>query len=261
MIGRMKDLDSIPRRVGKRKPTLHKGEIYECSKNSKLIVLDYFDGQNVLIKFLDEFGYEKLTTASSVRKGLVKNPYERTLAGVGYVGVGPYIKGKAYTIWVGVISRCYDESQRYRYPSYSDCTVAEEWHNFQNFAKWFHSNPYYNEGWHLDKDLIKTGNREYGPDNCAFVPRELNMVLVQCGDYNDIGVTWSEDRQNWCAKISREGKVYNLGRFTDKTEALKVYKIEKEAHVKYLADKWKGFIDQKVYDNLMCLNINPEITL
>ena len=255
MISRMEDLQAMPRRIGKRKPSVHKGEVYECTKGSKLIVLDYFDGDNVLIKFLDGFGHEKLTTADSIRKGLVKNPYDRALCGVGYVGEGPYIKGKAYTIWAGIISRCYDESQRDRSPSYFDCLVDERWHNFQTFAEWFYTNPYYKIGWALDKDVMYYGNREYSPDKCAFIPQELNRVLVNCRGKVDLGITWVEEKNDWCAKIARSGKVYNLGHFKEKSDALTTYKLAKEAHVKMLAEKWKGQIDDKIYKSLINFTI------
>lgn len=251
MISRMKELDLIPRRKGTRKPTVQKGEVYECSSGTKLIVVDYFDGQNVLVKFLDEFGHEKLTSADSVRKGKVKNPFDKTLANVGYIGIGPYGIGIAYYIWAGIISRCYDESQRDRYPSYFDCTVDERWHNFQNFGEWFYNNNFYNSGWALDKDVMFYGNREYGPDTCAFLPQELNRVLVNCRDKIDLGITWVDEKKTWCAKISKESKVYNLGQFRNKADALMTYKLAKEAHVKSLAEKWRGHIDDRVYNSLM----------
>ena len=45
--------------------------------------------------------------------------------------------------------------------NYLDVTVCEEWHNFQNFAKWFYENYYEISGekMRLDKDILIKGNK------------------------------------------------------------------------------------------------------
>ena len=51
-----------------------------------------------------------------------------------------------------MIIRCYSNNYHQREPSYKECSVCEEWLNFQNFAKWWYIN-YFEEG-DLDKDLL-----------------------------------------------------------------------------------------------------------
>ena len=62
--------------------------------------------------------------------------------------------------------------------TYDDCVVCNEWHNLQNFAKWFEEN-YYEIGegrMHLDKDIICAGNKIYNPDMCIFVPQKNSFL-------------------------------------------------------------------------------------
>jgi hypothetical protein len=73
-----------------------------------------------------------------------------------------------------MLERCNSTRQK----SYSDCTIVEEWYNFQNFAKWAFEhlpNDYFERSYHLDKDIKVPGNRIYGPNTCQFVLAEENI--------------------------------------------------------------------------------------
>ena len=89
---------------------------------------------------------------------------------VGIIGEGIYvsrinsIRTKEYVAWDAMLQRCYDDKLHKRHPSYKDCTVCEEWLNFQNFAKWFNDNNI--DGCQLDKDLLIKGNKIYSPETC-----------------------------------------------------------------------------------------------
>lgn len=108
---------------------------------------------------------------------------KKTAFGVGYIGYGEFSSRldnkdtKAYTTWRNMLSRCYsDDNPRNR--SYNDCTVCEEWHNFQNFALWFYQNhPDNGKKYHLDKDKIVKGNRMYSPENCCFISPSENAII------------------------------------------------------------------------------------
>ena len=80
-----------------------------------------------------------------------------------------------------MLRRCYDEKLHKKYPTYIDCKVCEEWLNFQNFAKWYYNNYYEieNEKICLDKDILHKGNKIYSPDNCVFVPNNINVLFVK----------------------------------------------------------------------------------
>ena len=80
---------------------------------------------------------------SRVSIGKVKNPHHCSVVGIGFIGQGPYkpstkyISLKSYSTWVSMLQRCYSNITLERQPTYKGCVVVEEWHNFQNFAKWF----------------------------------------------------------------------------------------------------------------------------
>lgn len=76
--------------------------------------------------------------------------------------------------WLAMMRRCYDPKNN-RNKSYSDCSVCDEWKAFSVFERWYSQN--YVEGWHLDKDILVKGNREYSPDKCCFVPNEINCLF------------------------------------------------------------------------------------
>lgn len=91
-----------------------------------------------------------------------------------------------------MMNRCYGDKHKYSQYSYKGCTVCEEWHNYQNFAKWYEDN-YYNceEELELDKDIIIYGNKLYSPETCLFVPKLVNtsyrysmneIVRIACVD-------------------------------------------------------------------------------
>ena len=111
-------------------------------------IVRYGSNEDIDIEFLDEFHYIKEHQAySNFKSGGVKNPYDRDLYNVGYFGVGNYSSrdnGKmafAYKTWTGMIERCYLNKKAF--PAYyGKCEVCSEWHNYQNFAKWFEENKY-----------------------------------------------------------------------------------------------------------------------
>lgn len=50
--------------------------------------MKYINATNVEVKFLDKKGHITKTSASSLRRGSLKNPYFPSVCGVGYIGVG-----------------------------------------------------------------------------------------------------------------------------------------------------------------------------
>lgn len=108
--------------------------------------------------------------------------YDKSAYGVGYIGEGAYkISFKRvfyphYIYWRTMMKRCYSDHFHTQFPTYKDCSVVKDWHNFQNFAKWYDEN-YYEIGeemMHLDKDILVKGNKVYSPETCVFVPQSIN---------------------------------------------------------------------------------------
>lgn len=79
-----------------------------------------------------------------------------------------------YSLWYDMWCRVSDPIL---YPSYSDCSVSEDWRYFSNFLSWVNSQDW--EGKFLDKDLLVENNKIYSPKTCVFVSREINNFLVK----------------------------------------------------------------------------------
>ena len=82
-----------------------------------------------------------------------------------------------YHKWRDMRNRCYNEKYQIQQPSYKDCFVCEEWWTFSNFKKWMEQQNW--QGKQLDKDIICSGNREYGPKTCIFVTHWLNTLICE----------------------------------------------------------------------------------
>lgn len=199
-----------------------KGAVHTTKNNGKLIVIQYFNKNKVLVKF-DGYSHEITVRAHHIRKGLVKNYVRPSLYEVGFVGVGEYsIKKdrKAYDTWSGMLARCYCHKTQEKQPTYVGCSTDSYWHNFQNFARWFYEN--YEEGLHLDKDILEQGNKVYSEKMCVFVSRSINNIVNSNksirGKYK-LGVTFDPSRNKFMAS----GKGTTIGRFDTEDEAHKAY--------------------------------------
>lgn len=236
------------------------GEIYPSNQGDLFQIISYIDAYKIEIKFLDEVGYTRFARSGDIRLGKIENPFRRSVHGVGFMGVGPYSsKDKVMrSTWGHILERCYDiKTQAVKYPSYVGCYVNDSWHNFQEFGEFFTNDPFRQDGWRLDKDLVVFGNKEYGPTKCAFVPPELNNLLLDNpktrGDL-PLGVSMVSARVNkskpYFARVSSLNS-YISGYFTDAEEAFLFYKKNKEEEVKKRAMKYAGKVDPRVIENLM----------
>lgn len=147
-------------------------------------VLEYKDRHTVTVEFQDTFKYKTITTTQNIKKGQIKNPYMKTIYNIGYYGDGKYkarINNKKtlhYIKWFSMFNRCYNHKYHEKQPHYLGCSVSEEFHCFQDFAKWMDENWYeYDKMLELDKDLLIEGNKVYSPEACCFIPKEINNAL------------------------------------------------------------------------------------
>ena len=248
------------------------GEVRFNNQGLRMEIIQYNNSKDIMIKF--DNGYETKTRYTHFKTGKIKNPYVPSVYGVGYIGIGDYkgvdnnVKTIQYIYWTKMLERCYSERELKRKPTYIDKQVCEEWHNFQNFAKWFDDNYYEVDGerMHLDKDIIIKGNKIYSPETCVFVPNRINILFVKAnairGDY-PIGVTFDKDINKFrghMSMIDNYGKIKqkHLGCFNTPTEAFECYKIEKEKYIKEVADQYKDKIPKKLYDAMYSYEV--EIT-
>lgn len=171
----------------------YEGLIYETNEGHTIKILEYLGANKARIIFLDEFQHERTALISQIKKKSIKNPYHRGTVGVGYIGVGKYgttvensnKNNLCHIKWYGMLSRCYDEEYKSKHKTYENASVCEEWHNFQNFAKWFYENYYKveNEIMDLDKDILIKGNKTYSPETCVIIPQVINKLFMESTNY------------------------------------------------------------------------------
>ena len=180
-------------------------------------------------------------------------------------GVGVYERGeflarsggsitKEYTLWRGMLERCYSESRAPKIPTYFGCGASENFKVFQFFARWCQSQIGFKEGYHLDKDILFIGNKLYSEDTCVFVPRAVNNLLSSrrsnSGDFPR-GASFNKQKKKFQALINRDGKVCFVGWFRSADDAHNAYKKEKEVYVKEVANRYKDSIDPRAYASLI----------
>lgn len=242
------------------------GQVHKSQQGSEFTIVEIINRNNIVIEFNDNFKFRYSVRSVNLATGEINNPYFPSISGVGYLGVGNYAcsdydengvrtPAVAYTIWKEMIQRCYNEVRQETQPSYKGCSVNLIWHCYQNFAYWYYNNPYHQKGWHLDKDIIVRGNKEYGPLRCAFVPREVNYLMrssskERSGEY-PVGVNKHSSNGKFVARISKAGgKPIELIQTYNLEEAVRAYKLAKEEYLYSVGEKWQGLIDQRVVDSL-----------
>ena len=201
----------------------------------------------------------KKATRQSFRKGEIKCPYERRYYDVGYIGEGEYkaTENKKFTrhfnTWHNMIKRCYDDNVKKKYTTYIGCSVCEEWHNFQNFAKWYDENYYevQEEKMCLDKDILVKGNKIYSPSTCIFAPQRINTLFIKSdlsrGDL-PIGVQWDKKCNKYRIQTHINKKLTTIKRVDTIEEAFNIYKKVKENEIKNIAEQYKEWIPKELYD-------------
>jgi hypothetical protein len=242
------------------------GEVFKSKQGDFAKIVNYISRQKVSIIFEDGTIIHNVRYGN-LKKGSFKNP-NRSCRNKGFFGIGKYVSSKnnkinrSDKVWRGMMNRCYCEKEQDKRPSYKGCSVAEEWHNFQNFAKWYEDNwnPETMKGWHLDKDILVKGNKIYSPETCRLVPPAINGLFLKKNLNRGncpIGVSFNIKDNKYRACIMKDKRI-TLGRFKTPEEAFKCYKLHKEAYIKEVADKWKDLIDVKVYEAMY--NYKVEIT-
>ena len=156
-----------------------------------------------------------------------------------------YINGKIvrwcpyYDTWKGMLRRCYSEKYQSKKPTYKGCSVCDEWLTFSNFKNWMETQDY--KGKHLDKDLLKVGNRVYSPSLCVFVHHKINTFTTDRGnargDYM-LGVNWHEGVNQFLSRCCNPltGKREYLGLFLTEIEAHLAWKKQKHEFACQLAE-------------------------
>lgn len=221
-------------------------------------IIAYRKSDDIDIQFLDKYGYVfRNQTYSNFKSGCIKNPYDKSVYGIGYIGEGNYKVyidqdhlEPRYNVWRTLLGRCCTEKHREQFPAYADCEVCEEWLNYQTFSKWYEDNFYRvgTERMHIDKDILFKNNRLYSPDTCLLVPQRINMLFMK--KPNKYGLPNG-------IKPSTKGRYeakYNgkyLGIFNTLEEAELAHENEKRKAIKNVAEEYKPYIPEKLYKALL----------
>lgn len=232
---------------------------------SKMVIEKYNRSVDIWVKFL-EHGNLVHTSWYHFVRGDVKNPYDKSIYGVGFIGDGKFKtkdNGKStlhYHKWFDMLKRCYDERFHEKQPTYKDCEVYREWHNFQNFAKW-HTENYYtieDEVMCLDKDILNKGNKIYSPETCIYAPKSINSFFMSRRKSKDnLPYGISKYKDDYVARIRDKNKEHiYLGRFKTLEEAFLKYKNYKEKIIKDMAESYKGKIPLKLYEALVNYSVD-----
>ena len=237
-------------------------------------VIEWKDAFNVKVKWQD--GSESYTAWGHIVAGSIKPLFQPSVEGIGYIGEGRFIphsykhlpEGKEYApheiygYWIRMLTRCYNENEQKKKGtrSYVGCEVAEEWHNFQNFAEWCVANQYCGKLdrkgklWHLDKDILTEDNRVYRPECCTFVPNVVNSFFstTEIGNTGYLGVNYIKPatkgaKEGYIARCGdSEGVRQYLGYYGTPLEAYLAYRTAKITAAQELADKWEWKVDDRV---------------
>lgn len=159
------------------------GKIFKTNGGTNLKVLENKNSREVLIEFQDEFKFRRYVRRSSILSGGVKNPYAKTVCGVGMIGE---IKNGSshilYSRWKNMIRRCYDVKDK-DYLTYGakGVTISEEWKVFANYVNDVEKMSNYDNlvsnplNWEIDKDL--SGQNVYSSDSCIIIKKKDNLDI------------------------------------------------------------------------------------
>ena len=219
-------------------------------------IIKYVDSGNIDIELLDEHHcIKEHQTYSNFKKCSIKNPYHKSVFGIGYVGEGNYKtkeNGKFtifYQQWKNMLLRCYVKADRHR--PYEDAKVCDDWLNFQTFAKWYDEHYYeVNERLHIDKDIKVKDNNTYSPDTCMLVPQSINEVFKRnTKKTTDTDLPETIKRAGSKYKVEFRGK--NLGIYKTVEECFNKYNEVKKEYIKELVEKYNGIMPVDVRETLL----------
>ena len=135
----------------------------------------------------------------------------------------PELYKQAYSRWSNIHWRVEHD------PNYSGVTICTDWYIFSLFYKWYAEN--YSEGWQIDKDIL--GGNEYSPNNCIFVPCEVNLLYRDVKTSIQKGVV--KNNKGYQSQITIGGINQKLGTFETIEDASRAYETARTERIKALS--------------------------
>lgn len=199
--------------------------------------------------------WEKLRLEKELRKQ-EREDYKKYGVGIfvnhPIAGIVDRVTTNCYRTWDGMLAHCYNLNKS-SYSQYGGrgVTVCNEWHTFQNFAKWYES-VYKEDGWHIEKDILSaTEVPMYCPEACIFAPASINSFFATLPKD---GPSPSQQGNRWIIQNSREGKKFS-NCFNTEQEAINSYWEEKIKTALLLANEYEGRVDSRAISALR--NLTP----
>ncbi len=234
------------------------GRVFHNKYGETVTVSGFKSAKEVDVVF--QHGWCGTYQKNALINGVFKSPYSKTLCSFGFIGEGSHSSKDVlhYRHWHNMITRVFSESKLKRSTCYEGVSVCNAWANFQNFCNWCNSVKGFglrdDNGvlFNLDKDLL--GGFDYSPQNCVFIPTEINSFLTDRGKCRGnllIGVSLQGGRYK-----STCGWLKKAFYFDTEQEAFLKYKSEKELRAKQLAEYWKASISNEAYESLINFRVN-----
>lgn len=251
----------------RRSGSIQVGNIYHTNKYGDIRIIEYYNANNIIVEFCESHNRISVYYAA-IKNGNIKdrepvNPAYK-IYGVGVIGYGLYTSKTCpaiYRKWRLMLERCYDTNGRAKNPAYNDCAVCAEWHNFQNFAKWFLAEKIPLD-YELDKDIVNKNSRLYSPQTCLLIPKEINRTFHyqrSARGSNPIGVhEVSKDKYPlpYVAAVGINGHCTYIGNYLTKEQAFEAYRNKKRQVINEMAEKYKDVISDRAYRSLLNYRID-----
>lgn len=234
-------------------------------------IIEYNRSDDIIVEFQDDYKADVHSTYRNFTLGKIKNPYYPSVYGVGITG-NKYPKSidgkhtKEYSVWHGMIGRCYYEKYRNNNIAYKDSICCEDWLLYENFYEWLHSQENFDKWlvgnkWAIDKDILIKGNKIYSPETCCLVPQNVNSLFTKCDkNRGDCLIGVSQDDRYFVARCSNplnNNKKEFLGAYFTEEKAFYSYKKRKEEIIKQVAqiEYNKGNITKECYNTMMSYEV------
>lgn len=243
------------------------GSVFDTENFGSYTVVKINHCNDILIQFHNT-GYLRKTSTREMSSGKIKDLLARTVKGVGFIGGDKYqtsykrkgCKRKptpAYTSWACRFKSCYADYEGGHI--YDGVTICDEWHNFQNFAKWYYEQvSLYGRGGVVDKDLLYLGNKVYGPNTCCYMPQAVNTLFACKGSgisgaaLHKVSGLWRAAVSVGLSELTKDGirKAKHLGCFKQKQDAVEAYVVAKTLHVREVVLKYQDRLAPELFYKL-----------
>jgi hypothetical protein len=120
------------------------------------------------------------------------------ICGVGENDVPGFSKHPLYRVWTGMLWSCYGPNAKH--PAIGGRHVCLSWLGLSQFVRWAWPNRW-RENLYLCVNLIEPGCREYNPETCCFVTRDIWLAIQSGSGPFPRGVSWDAERQQFVAMI------------------------------------------------------------